>query len=101
MTIEHVAQSTIEFGPPHTPEEAAEIRGRLRRYVADRRLLAERHDELLKQYEEQWAAMCDGALFTSPDLQGLLDAVKAGGAEPASAAVRFLTRTPLILVQTW
>lgn len=98
MTTERITQATMEFGPERTPEEAAEIRAGLRRYTADRIRLAERHGELFAQYPEQWVAMCEGVLFSSADLHGLIDLMNAGGVDPASAAVRFVTRTPLILV---
>ena len=94
MTIEQVAHTTIEFGPPHTPEEAADIREGLRRFTADCKLLAAKHDELLAQHGDQWVAMHEGTLFAASELEPLFDALRASGVIPGHAAVRFLHRVP-------
>lgn len=84
----------IAFGPPHTPDEAAEIREALRRFTVDCKLLAARHDELLAQYGDQWVAMHEGILFAASEIDPLLDALRASGVDPGHAAVRFLHRVP-------
>ena len=84
----------MEFGPPHTPEEAAEIHEALRRYSADCKLLVDRYDELLTQYGDQWVAMHEGALFVAVELESLLGKLRASGVNPGHAAVRFLHRVP-------
>lgn len=98
MAIEHVAQSTIEFGPPHTPEEAAEIRAELLRFQADCLYLAERRPELLREFEDQWIGVHARAVFRASTLDDLLDELRSNGVDRGSTVVEYLTCQPMIVL---
>lgn len=84
MATESQTQTSIEFGPERTPEEATEIREGLRRYTPDCMRLEERHDELLAQHGEQWVAMHDGTLFVAAELPVLLGELRGSGVPRAT-----------------